>query len=112
MLMKLERLSGLRFQSIEEIHNLQEDIRLANKIFEVDTKGVEPMYSIVEEIVNCPLRDDVAEATPKDKSLMNAKMVYEDFFVSPPPNIPLEPNPLFDEWEKLNKEKSWCRFKV
>ena len=36
MLMKLERLSGLRFRNLEEIENLQADIRLANKLFEVN----------------------------------------------------------------------------
>lgn len=38
MLNKLERLSGLRFESINEIHNLEEDINWANKIFDVNTE--------------------------------------------------------------------------
>ena len=37
MLTKLEQLSALRFQSSEEIESVEEDIRLAQKIFEVDT---------------------------------------------------------------------------
>ncbi|KAI6202727.1 WW domain-containing protein [Aphelenchoides besseyi] len=38
MLSKLERLAALRFKSVEE--------------------GVEPLYSIVEELIDCPLRED------------------------------------------------------
>lgn len=38
MLNKLERLSGLRFESINEIHDLEEDINFAQKIFDVNTE--------------------------------------------------------------------------
>jgi hypothetical protein len=41
MLMKLERLSGLRFRNLEEIENLQADIRLANKLFEVNFSALD-----------------------------------------------------------------------
>jgi hypothetical protein len=37
-LLKLERLSGLQFKNQQEIDELREEIRLANQIFEVDTK--------------------------------------------------------------------------
>lgn len=37
MLEKLEQLSALKFESLEEIESVEEDIRLAQKIFEVDT---------------------------------------------------------------------------
>ncbi|KAI6177995.1 WW domain-containing protein [Aphelenchoides besseyi] len=58
MLIKLERLAGLRFKSVGEVEALREEICLANRIFEVDTTGVEPLYSIVEELIDCPLRED------------------------------------------------------
>ncbi|KAE9550600.1 hypothetical protein FO519_006191 [Halicephalobus sp. NKZ332] len=58
MLTKLEQLSALRFKNVEEIESVEEDIRLAQKVFEVDTTGIEPLYSVVEEVINCPLRDD------------------------------------------------------
>ncbi|KAI6219941.1 WW domain-containing protein [Aphelenchoides besseyi] len=58
MLSKLERLAALRFKSVEEVEALREEICLANRIFEVDTTGVEPLYSIVEELIDCPLRED------------------------------------------------------
>lgn len=38
MLNKLERLSGLRFENLNEIRDLEEDINLANKIFDVNTE--------------------------------------------------------------------------
>ncbi|KAH7693353.1 aspartyl/glutamyl-tRNA(Asn/Gln) amidotransferase subunit C [Aphelenchoides avenae] len=97
MLDKLERVSLLRFTSEEEILNLEEDIRLASKIFEVDTQGVEPLYSIVEEFINCPLRDD--EPTPTDKKtiMSNAVVEEEDYFVTPPPNIELEENSMVEQ---------------
>ena len=60
----------------------------------VDTDGVDPMTS-VQENRTLTLRDDVlasdGDAGPKEV-LANAKNVYEDFFVAPPGNIPLESN--------------------
>uniref|UniRef100_A0AC35GK31 Glu-AdT subunit C n=1 Tax=Panagrolaimus sp. PS1159 TaxID=55785 RepID=A0AC35GK31_9BILA len=97
MLTKLEQLSALRFQSSEEIESVEEDIRLAQKIFEVDTTGIEPLYSVVEEIINCPLREDITEITCASKALANAPVVVEDFLVVPPANIPQSENLLLDE---------------
>uniref|UniRef100_A0AC34QEJ4 Glu-AdT subunit C n=1 Tax=Panagrolaimus sp. JU765 TaxID=591449 RepID=A0AC34QEJ4_9BILA len=95
MLTKLEQLSALRFQSVEEIESVEEDIRLAQKVFEVDTTGVEPLYSVVEEVINCPLRDDdEIEETSAKNALQNAPVVSEDFLVTPPANIPQSENPL------------------
>lgn len=72
----------------------------------MDTEGVEPMYSVVEERINCPLREDIAKVTDPNKILMNAPELYEDAFVTRKPNIPMTENPLFDEFfEQLNKKK-------
>ena len=58
----------------------------------VDTEGVDPMTSI-QENRTLTLRDD-AITCGGDQSLRqvlsNAKNVYEDFFVAPPGNIPLD----------------------
>uniref|UniRef100_A0AC34FHY6 Glu-AdT subunit C n=1 Tax=Panagrolaimus sp. ES5 TaxID=591445 RepID=A0AC34FHY6_9BILA len=105
MLTKLEQLSALRFQSSEEIESVEEDIRLAQKIFEVDTTGIEPLYSIVEEIINCPLRDDITESTCASKALANAPVVVEDFLVVPPANIPQSENPLLDKHFRRNSSQ-------
>uniref|UniRef100_A0A914Y3J9 Glu-AdT subunit C n=1 Tax=Panagrolaimus superbus TaxID=310955 RepID=A0A914Y3J9_9BILA len=102
MLTKLEQLSALRFQNSEEIESVEEDIRLAQKIFQVDTTGVEPLYSVVEEIINCPLREDITEVTCASKALANAPVVVEDFLVVPPANIPQSENPLLDEHFRRN----------
>jgi hypothetical protein len=37
LLAKLERLSALKIQSERDVQNLEEDIKLAQKIFQVDT---------------------------------------------------------------------------
>uniref|UniRef100_A0A7E4VZN7 Glutamyl-tRNA(Gln) amidotransferase subunit C, mitochondrial n=1 Tax=Panagrellus redivivus TaxID=6233 RepID=A0A7E4VZN7_PANRE len=105
MLTKLEQLSALRFQSEEEIASVEEDIRLAQKVFEVKTEGVEPLYSIVEEVINCPLRDDtIVEPTSAARALQNAPHVVEDFIVVPQANIPQEANPLLEEHAKSLKK--------
>ena len=44
MLNKLEKLSALKIQSADEIKRLEEEIRLADRIFDVDTIGVEPLH--------------------------------------------------------------------
>ena len=46
------RLSALRFKSIEEIRALEEAIRLSDKIFEVDTTGIEPLHTLVDEVIS------------------------------------------------------------
>ncbi|KAI6207268.1 Glutamyl-tRNA(Gln) amidotransferase subunit C, mitochondrial [Aphelenchoides fujianensis] len=95
MLTKLERLAGLRFRDQAEVDALREEIRLANRIFEVNTEGVEPLYSIVEERIDCPLREDEPVIPDQKAVFANAPAHVEGFFVSPPANIPLPPNELF-----------------
>jgi len=109
MLTKLEQLSALRFKSLEEIESVEEDIRLAQKVFEVDTTGVEPLYSIVEETINCPLRnDDVTEDTSAKHALQNAPVVIEDFLVSPLANIVQSENPILKDYKKQGVQDKKC----
>jgi len=85
MLAKLEGLSALRLKSDSEIRLLEEDITLANRIFEVDTSGVEPLHSLADELTNCPLREDeLSEAcVSRENLLQNTKHTFEGFFVTP-----------------------------
>ncbi|KAI6183001.1 WW domain-containing adapter protein with coiled-coil-like protein [Aphelenchoides bicaudatus] len=72
-LLKLERLSGLQFKDQKEIDGLREE-------------GVEPLYSIVEELIDCPLREDEPVKPDQSKVFANATEHVEGFFVSPPAN--------------------------
>ena len=84
LLAKLQRLSALKMTE-QDLKNLEEDIRIAQKIFEVDTSDmtVKALYNVSEDHIECPLRGNSIEPTPKDEVFTNAKKVYEDFFVAP-----------------------------
>jgi len=88
----LERQSLVDFANEEGVRTLEAAIRLADQLQLVDTEHVDPMTS-VQENRTLTLRDDVVSCGG-DQSLRevlaNAKNVYEDFFVAPPGNIPLE----------------------
>lgn len=64
------------------------------------------MYTIWED-QDCPLHDDVPEdPLPVKEVLRNASKSVEDYFVTPPGNIPLEESTkpldisLINEWDK------------
>ncbi|KAI3415609.1 hypothetical protein GPALN_005208 [Globodera pallida] len=80
---RLERLSALRMQLPDDARNLTDDIRLAERIFNVDTKGVNPLYNVAEDCISCPLRNDVPGPTSMNETLANARKTFEGFFVSP-----------------------------
>uniref|UniRef100_A0A0N4ZYB9 Glutamyl-tRNA(Gln) amidotransferase subunit C, mitochondrial n=1 Tax=Parastrongyloides trichosuri TaxID=131310 RepID=A0A0N4ZYB9_PARTI len=90
LLNHLEQISLLRFTK-NDIENLKEDIFLANAIFTIEdkTKGVEPLYSVMDDVINCPLREDIPEDCSKDIILQNTQNSLDDYFVSPQPNTPL-----------------------
>uniref|UniRef100_A0A915NAF8 TAFH domain-containing protein n=1 Tax=Meloidogyne javanica TaxID=6303 RepID=A0A915NAF8_MELJA len=59
----------------KDVKNLEEDLLFSQRILDINTDNVEPLYNIVEDHITCPLRDDVV--------LMNTKNVYEGFFTAP-----------------------------
>ncbi|MCP9257376.1 Glutamyl-tRNA(Gln) amidotransferase subunit C, mitochondrial [Dirofilaria immitis] len=86
----LERLSLLRFNDEQEVSNLRQAIRFANQLKLIDTTGIKPLETLLEDIP-CPLREDIAgNPMTKDEVLMNAAKTVEDYFVVPLGNIPLE----------------------
>uniref|UniRef100_A0AC35UGN0 Formylmethanofuran dehydrogenase n=1 Tax=Rhabditophanes sp. KR3021 TaxID=114890 RepID=A0AC35UGN0_9BILA len=91
LLNHLEQISLLRFKG-NDIANLKEDIKMANGIFNcsipVDT---EPLYSVIDEVICCKLREDVPFKSDKDLILKNSANVSDDYFVSPSANINLKP---------------------
>ena len=85
----LERISLVDFANVAGIKRLEEAVKLAEVVTRVDTTGVEPLYSILED-ESLRLREDVAEPPNNRNSLMKmATCSEEDYFVSPPGNVPL-----------------------
>ncbi|XP_076587990.1 glutamyl-tRNA(Gln) amidotransferase subunit C, mitochondrial [Chaetodon auriga] len=86
---KLERLALVDFRNKEGLACLEKAIRFADQLHVVDTSGVEPMDSILEDRA-LSLRDDaVTEGDCAEELLELAKNTVEEYFVAPPGNIPL-----------------------
>ncbi|XP_037956809.1 glutamyl-tRNA(Gln) amidotransferase subunit C, mitochondrial [Teleopsis dalmanni] len=85
----LERLALVDLDSKEALTTLTSSIQFAEKITNINTHGVAPLYTVLEE--QClALREDTATEGNREEILQNAKVTEEDYFVSPPGNIPLE----------------------
>ncbi|KHJ80545.1 aspartyl/glutamyl-tRNA(Asn/Gln) amidotransferase, C subunit [Oesophagostomum dentatum] len=105
----LESLSLLRFDSEQSVAHLRSAVRKAMALEQVDTTGVEPMYTVFED-QQCPLREDIPEEPLDIKQVLaNAKKVQDNYFVTPPGNVPLEEAApldlkLINQWDRLGKE--------
>ena len=85
----LERISLVDFASVEGIQRLEEAVKLAEIVRQVDTSGVQPLYSILED-ESLRLRDDLAEPPDNRDQLMElAVCSEEDYYVAPQGNVPL-----------------------
>ena len=67
---QLERISLVDFANVRGIERLEEAIELANIVIHVDTQGVEPLYSILEE-ETLYLRPDNSEPQNNRKELLS-----------------------------------------
>ncbi|XP_029916530.1 glutamyl-tRNA(Gln) amidotransferase subunit C, mitochondrial [Myripristis murdjan] len=86
---KLERLALVDFRTKQGLVCLERAIRFADQLHVVDTDGVEPMDSVLEDRV-LYLRDDaVVEGDCAEELLQLPKSTVEEYFVAPPGNIPL-----------------------
>ncbi|XP_036321150.1 glutamyl-tRNA(Gln) amidotransferase subunit C, mitochondrial [Rhagoletis pomonella] len=86
----LERLALVNLESKEALNTLENSIEFAEKISHIDTNNVEPLYTVLED-QNVYLREDiVTEGNCREEILRGAKITEEDYFVSPPGNIPLQ----------------------
>ncbi|XP_058491336.1 glutamyl-tRNA(Gln) amidotransferase subunit C, mitochondrial [Solea solea] len=86
---KLERLALVDFRTKQGLECLEKAIRFADQLHVVDTTGIEPMDSVLEDRA-LYLRDDaVTDGNCAEKLLHLSKNTVEEYFVAPPGNIPL-----------------------
>ena len=85
----LERISLVDFANVAGVRRLEEAVKLAEIVTRVDTTGVQPLYTVLEE-ETLRLRDDVVELPNNRRELMAmASLSEEDYFVAPQGNVPL-----------------------
>ncbi|XP_037684758.1 LOW QUALITY PROTEIN: glutamyl-tRNA(Gln) amidotransferase subunit C, mitochondrial-like [Choloepus didactylus] len=92
----LERLALVDFGSREAVMRLETAIAFADRLHAVDTDGVEPMESVLEDRCLYLRADNVVEGNCAEELLQNSQRVVEEYFVAPPGNISL---PKLDEQE-------------
>ncbi|RWS01050.1 hypothetical protein B4U79_01057, partial [Dinothrombium tinctorium] len=98
----LEKLSLVNFANIEGVKRLEEAIKFADRLKEVNTDGVKPMYSVLEN--DCLyLREDKPEKFSRKLVQQNASLLIEDYFVAPPGNVPLQVTADYFEKKAIKK---------
>ncbi|XP_021559074.1 glutamyl-tRNA(Gln) amidotransferase subunit C, mitochondrial [Neomonachus schauinslandi] len=95
----LERLALVDFGSQEAVARLEKAIAFADRLRAVDTDGVEPLESVLEDRCLYLRSDNVVEGNCAEVLLQNAHRVVEEYFVAPPGNISL---PKQDEQEPFS----------
>jgi len=88
----LEKLSLVNFANAEGISRLEEAIRVADQLSMVNTDGVEPMISVLEEESLYLAEDEVTSGNMSEELLGCAAETLEDYFVVPPGNIDFVPS--------------------
>ncbi|XP_008274805.1 glutamyl-tRNA(Gln) amidotransferase subunit C, mitochondrial [Stegastes partitus] len=86
---KLERLALVDFRTKQGLECLEKAIRFADQLHVVDTTGVEPMDSVLEDRALYLRGDTVKEGDCAEELLQLSKKTVEEYFVAPPGNIPL-----------------------
>ncbi|XP_040898369.1 glutamyl-tRNA(Gln) amidotransferase subunit C, mitochondrial [Toxotes jaculatrix] len=86
---KLERLALVDFRTKQGLACLEKAIRFADQLHVVDTSGIEPMDSVLEDRVLYLREDAVMEGDCAEELLQLSKNTVEEYFVAPPGNIPL-----------------------
>lgn len=86
----LEKLSLVDFANEEGIKRLQAAISMADQLSEVDTTGVEPLITILEDRSLPLAEDEVMFGNQKDELLACAHTTLDDYYVVPPGNITYE----------------------
>lgn len=86
----LERLSLVDLDSKEAYRTLQDSIEFASTILHIDTDGVEPLYTVLEQRKLALRPDTVDDGYRQEEVLQNAVVTEEEYFIAPPGNIPLD----------------------
>ncbi|XP_001928539.1 glutamyl-tRNA(Gln) amidotransferase subunit C, mitochondrial [Phacochoerus africanus] len=92
----LERLALVDFGNQEAVARLEKAIAFADRLRDVDTDGVEPMDSVLEDRCLYLRSDNVVEGNCAEELLQNSHRVVEEYFVAPPGNI---------SWSKLDEKE-------
>ncbi|XP_078010500.1 glutamyl-tRNA(Gln) amidotransferase subunit C, mitochondrial [Phascolarctos cinereus] len=85
----LERLALVDFRNREGVARLQAAIEFAGQLRAVDTDGVEPMESVLEDRCLYLRADEVVEGSCAEDLLQNSQQTVEEYFVAPLGNITL-----------------------
>nr|XP_034345002.1 glutamyl-tRNA(Gln) amidotransferase subunit C, mitochondrial [Arvicanthis niloticus] len=85
----LERLALVNFGSREAVDRLEKAVAFADQLHAVDTDGVEPLESVLEDRCLYLRSDKVAEGGCAEELLQNSSLAVEEYFVAPPGNISL-----------------------
>nr|XP_060641352.1 glutamyl-tRNA(Gln) amidotransferase subunit C, mitochondrial [Anolis sagrei ordinatus] len=94
----LERLALVDFRNQEGVQRLEKAIEFAEQLHMVDTGGVQPMDSVLEDRCLYLHDDSITEGSCAEELLKKAKQTVEEYFVAPPGNIPL---PKLEDREKF-----------
>lgn len=86
----LERLSLVDLDSDQALETLKSSIQFADKIANINTDNVQPLYTVLEHQQLQLRNDQVTAGNCREELLRCAKRTDEDYYVSPPGNIPLE----------------------
>ncbi|XP_068065357.1 glutamyl-tRNA(Gln) amidotransferase subunit C, mitochondrial [Anomalospiza imberbis] len=86
---RLEHLALVDFRDSASVERLHKAIQFADQLHQVNTDGVEPMDSVLEDRCLYLRQDDVTEGNCTKELLENAREKVEEYFVAPPGNIPL-----------------------
>ncbi|KAM6964957.1 glutamyl-tRNA(Gln) amidotransferase subunit C, mitochondrial [Aplochiton taeniatus] len=86
---RLERLALVDFRNQEGLACLEKAIRFADQLHVVDTEGVDPLDSVLEDRALLLRDDKVLEGDCAEELLELSKSTVEEYFVAPPGNIPL-----------------------
>lgn len=86
----LERLSLVDLDSEQALATLKSSIQFADKIANIDTRNVLPLYTVLEHQQLQLRNDEVTEGDCRAELLRIAQVTDEDYYVSPPGNIPLQ----------------------
>uniref|UniRef100_A0A8D0HIX4 Glutamyl-tRNA(Gln) amidotransferase subunit C, mitochondrial n=1 Tax=Sphenodon punctatus TaxID=8508 RepID=A0A8D0HIX4_SPHPU len=85
----LECLALVDFRNWEGVERLEKAIQFADQLHDVNTEGIEPMESVLEDRCLHLRKDKITEGNCPEELLRNARQTVEEYFIAPPGNIPL-----------------------